>query len=94
MATKKQDFGPRDISESKIKIGTTVKEKSGANSLNCGFEPPSDDAENFYVPRSFMQNGHTHIQGRTRSGKTSTCLIPLFGQLVLPYTKENPKTKE
>lgn len=41
--------------------------------------------EPFIVSRDLMKEGHMHIRGRTRSGKSALAITPLFQQLIRPY---------
>ena len=38
------------------------------------------------VNRELLKDGHMHVRGRTRSGKTSLSIVPLLMQLLKPYT--------
>jgi hypothetical protein len=42
------------------------------------------------ISRDLLKNGHMHIRGRTRSGKSSLAITPLLAQLARPYTAYNP----
>jgi len=42
------------------------------------------------IPRDLLKNGHMHIRGRTRSGKSSLAITPLLAQLARPYDAYAP----
>src|SRR6185295_14755329 len=42
----------------------------------------------FSVPRALLREGHMHLRGRTRSGKTSLAIAPLIEQLLRPYDEK------
>ena len=42
-------------------------------------------SEPFVVSRDLMKEGHMHIRGRTRSGKSALAITPLLQQLIRPY---------
>ncbi len=44
----------------------------------------------FAIPRDLMKNGHIHVRGRTRSGKSSLAITPLLAQLARPYSLFSP----
>jgi hypothetical protein len=47
------------------------------------------------VARQTLGNGHMHIRGRTRSGKTSLAILPLIEQLIPDYTNaENLRARD
>ncbi len=60
--------------------------------LQCDAQgTPLDDYEHaFSVPRDILKEGHIHIRGRTRSGKTSLAIAPLIEQLIKPYSYCGP----
>lgn len=39
----------------------------------------------FAISRDLLKNGHMHLRGRTRSGKSSLAITPLLAQLARPY---------
>ena len=43
--------------------------------------------EPFVVERKLLKEGHMHLRGRTRSGKTSLAIAPLLKQLIVQYEK-------
>lgn len=43
------------------------------------------------VPRKLLKEGHIHVRGRTRSGKTSLAIASLLQQLIRPYPLLNPR---
>lgn len=48
----------------------------------------------FVVSRDLMKEGHMHVRGRTRSGKSALAITPLIQQLIRPYTITERKTKQ
>lgn len=42
------------------------------------------------ISRDLLKNGHMHIRGRTRSGKSSLAITPLLAQLARPYAAYAP----
>lgn len=47
------------------------------------------------VDRTTLANGHMHIRGRTRSGKTSLAILPLIEQLIPDYTTaDNQRSRD
>ena len=46
----------------------------------------SHAGEPFVVSRDLMKEGHLHVRGRTRSGKSALAITPLLQQLIRPYT--------
>ena len=57
-----------------IVLGLEVSEKGYATSP-------------FSVKRSLLREGHVHLRGRTRSGKTSLAIAPMLEQLLVPETR-------
>ncbi len=51
--------------------------------------PINEPEQAFAVPRDVLKEGHIHIRGRTRSGKTSLAIAPLLRQLIRPYPYYN-----
>ena len=45
--------------------------------------------EPFVVSRDLMKEGHVHVRGRTRSGKSALAITPLLQQLIRPYSVAN-----
>lgn len=48
--------------------------------------PNNDRNQAVHVPRDVLKEGHIHVRGRTRSGKTATAIAPLLRQLIRPYS--------
>ncbi len=48
-------------------------------------DPIDDPDQAVHVPRDVLKEGHIHVRGRTRSGKTSLAIAPLLRQLARPY---------
>ena len=46
------------------------------------------------VTREFLGDGHMHVRGRTRSGKTSRALLPLAIQLMQPYEEDGVRKRD
>ncbi len=42
------------------------------------------------ISRDLLKNGHMHVRGRTRSGKSSLAITPLLAQLARPYAAYAP----
>lgn len=62
--------------------------KKIVNEANRGFGKP------FIVSRDLMKEGHMHIRGRTRSGKSALAITPLLQQLIRPYQAKYQKEGE
>lgn len=64
-----------------------------ANDIVLGLQCDKDGQpthQAFSVPRDILKEGHIHVRGRTRSGKTSLALAPLIEQLISPYPYYGP----
>jgi len=57
-----------------------------------GYDVSTAAPQPIYASREFLAEGHMHVRGRTRSGKTSRVLLPLAAQLMQPYV-ENGQTR-
>lgn len=57
-----------------------------------GYDQETTPPKPIRVSRDFLGEGHLHVRGRTRSGKTSPALLPLAIQLMQPYA-DNGTTK-
>lgn len=60
---------------------------SNATDILLGYDKQHTPPKEIRVPRKFLAEGHMHVRGRTRSGKTSRVLLPLAIQLMQPYTE-------
>ncbi len=54
-------------------------------------EPLNEYEQAVHVSRDLLKEGHMHVRGRTRSGKTSRAIAPLLRQLITPYPYSNAK---
>jgi len=52
-----------------------------------GYDQSESPPKPIRVTREFLTEGHMHVRGRTRSGKTSRALLPLALQLMEPYSE-------
>lgn len=52
-----------------------------------GYDISTNPPTPIWVSRDFLSEGHIHIRGRTRSGKTSRAILPLATQLMQPYSQ-------
>lgn len=73
-----------------------LRELPGAERIVFGLDvnkngnPIDDPDKAVIVPRSVLKEGHIHIRGRTRSGKTALAIAPLLQQLIRPYPYRDP----
>lgn len=65
---------------------------SDAPNILLGHDHAMSPPKAIRVTREFLAEGHMHVRGRTRSGKTSRVLLPLAVQLMQPYV-ENGTTR-
>ena len=52
--------------------------------------PTTEREKTVAVSRDVLKEGHIHVRGRTRSGKTSLAIAPLLQQLIQPYAYRCP----
>lgn len=67
---------------------------SDPNMIVLGHDAGSSDSKPIEVSRDFLAEGHMHIRGRTRSGKTSRAILPLAAQLMRPYSKDGTPRRD
>lgn len=78
----KKLVGKAEEIEPAPKAGTLMP--AASNLITLGYEV-KDGSPPVTIERQKLANGHVHIRGRTRSGKTSLAILPLIEQLVLDY---------
>lgn len=82
-----------------MSINRTLQTARGADSTRIVFglnanekgEPIDKLDQAVHVSRDVLKEGHIHVRGRTRSGKTALAIAPLLRQLVKPYPYRDPK---